>query len=65
MRFQINQEILKTLTYIQKANLIRIFNTYSSDERVLPDNPTQAAWDEMLIISRPINLGDIRRLGRD
>ncbi len=62
MRFEVKQETLQVLTYVQKANLVRIFHTCGSDERVLLDNPTQVAWGAMLIISRPIDLNvDVRK----
>ncbi len=65
MKFVLKQEALQTLTYIQKANLVRIFDTYGSDDRVLVDNPNQVAWNAMLIVSRPMTLEDVRKPFRD
>ena len=60
MRFEVKQETLQVLTYVQKANLVRIFHIYGSDKRVLPDNPTQVAWGAMLSISREMTLNDVQ-----
>ncbi len=60
MRFEVKQETLQVLTYVQKANLVRIFHTCGSDGRVLPDNPTQFLWGAMLSISREMTLSDVQ-----